>query len=58
MWGAIHPDVRETSPDANFSLPGVDARIAISRIALPYITQKGRETFRTFAPVGEKAVEP
>ena len=58
MWGAIHPDVRETAPDANFSLPGVDARIRSSRIALPVHTQKGGESFRTFAPVGEKAVEP
>lgn len=57
MWGAIHPDVRETSPDAIFSLPGVDARMRISRIALRYIRRGSANRSVVLRPVGEKVVE-
>lgn len=57
MWGAIHPDVRQTAPDANYLSP-VSTRVPVAPAHGTSIhTQTGGESFRDSRSMGEKAAE-
>ncbi len=48
MWGAIHPDARQTAPDAN-NLSPVSTPVPVAHAHRTSIhTQTGRESFRRF----------